>query len=110
MEHLRAAAAPGSYLVVSHATSEGNPRLAAAAEKMYNAGAADGQARSQAEILRFFGDWELAEPGLVYAPLWRPGPPADVPAHPEQFWFLAGMARKPEPRVHVTRASACWTG
>src|SRR5712691_11507830 len=60
VEYLRAAAAPGSYLVVSHATSEGNPRLAAAAEKVYNAGAADGQARSRAEILAFFGDWELA--------------------------------------------------
>jgi hypothetical protein len=97
VEYLRAAAAPNSYLVVSHVTNEDNPRLAAAAEKVYNAGAADGQARSHAEILRFFGDWELAEPGLVYAPLWRPGSERDVPRHPEQFWFLAGMARKPEP-------------
>ena len=97
VEHLRAAAVPGSYLVVSHATNEDNPRLAAAAERVYNAGAADGQTRSHAEILRFFGDWELAEPGLVYAPLWRPASPAEMPRNPEQFWFLAGMARKPEP-------------
>ena len=97
MEHLRAAAAPGSYLVVSHATNEGNPRLAAAAEKMYNAGAADGQARSRAEILRFFGDWELAEPGLVTPRCGGPARQRTCPANPEQFWFLAGLARKPEP-------------
>jgi len=95
VERLRDAAAPGSYLVVSHVTNQGNPQLAAAAEKVYNARAADGQARSRAEILRFFGSWELAEPGLVYAPLWRPSSPEDVPRHPEQFWFLAGVARKP---------------
>src|SRR6266851_1535930 len=94
---LAGAAAPGSYLVVSHATNEDNPELAAAAEQVYNARAADGQARSRAQILRFFGGWELEEPGLVYAPLWRPRAPGDVPRHPEQFWFLAGMARKPEP-------------
>jgi S-adenosyl methyltransferase len=97
VERLRDAVAPGSYLVVSHATNQDNPRLAAAAERVYNARAADGQARSRAEILRFFGSWELAEPGLVYAPQWRPSSPADVPGRPEQFWFLAGMARKPEP-------------
>src|SRR6266496_1536843 len=34
VEYLRAAAAPGSYLVMSHVTNEDNPRLAAAAEKV----------------------------------------------------------------------------
>ncbi len=97
VERLRDAAAPGSYLVVSHATNQDNPKLAAAAERVYNAHAADGQARSRAEILRFFGTWELVEPGLVYAPLWQPDSPEDVPRHPEQFWFLAGTARKPQP-------------
>jgi hypothetical protein len=96
VERLGDAVAPGSYLVVSHVTNQDNPGLAVAAERVYNARAADGQARSRAEILRFFGCWELTEPGLVYAPLWRPDSPEDVPGHPEQFWFLAGMARKPE--------------
>jgi len=91
---LRDAMPPGTHIVVSHATSEGNPVLAAAAERLYNTHAADGQARSRAEIERFFGGWDLAWPGLVYAPLWRPDPPAGVPAHPERFWLLAGVARK----------------
>jgi hypothetical protein len=90
---LRNAAAPGSYLVLSHVTSHGNAALAAAAERVYNGRAADGQARSREQIAGFFGGWELAEPGLVYAPQWRPGSPADVPDHPERFWFLAGVAR-----------------
>src|SRR5689334_7402555 len=79
--YLRDTAGPGSYLAVSHVTDEDNPKLAAAAESIYNAGAADGRPRSRAEILNFFGDWELAEPGLVYAPLWRPDSPQDVPSH-----------------------------
>jgi hypothetical protein len=93
---LRDAAAPGSSLVVSHATNQDNPKLATAAESIYNRRAADGQARSRAEILSFFGDWELADPGLVYAPLWRPDSPEDVPADPERFWFLAGVGSKRE--------------
>jgi SAM-dependent methyltransferase len=94
VRHLRDAAAPGSYLVLSHATSQDNQVLAAAAERIYNSRGADGQARTREQIGGFFGDWELAEPGLIYAPQWRPGSPEDVPDHPERFWFLAGVARK----------------
>ena len=97
VQRLRDTAAPGSYLVVSHATSQGNEALAAAAERIYNSRAADGQARSREQIAGFFGDWELAEPGLVYSPQWRPGSPDDVPDHPEKYWFLAGVARKEAP-------------
>ena len=97
VQRLRDTAAPGSYLVVSHATSQDNEALAAAAERIYNSRAADGQARSREQIAGFFGSWELAEPGLVYAPQWRPGSPDDVPGHPEKYWFLAGVARKEAP-------------
>ena len=97
VQRLRDTAAPGSYLVVSHATSHGNEALAAAAERIYNSRAADGQARSREQIAGFFGSWELAEPGLVYSPQWRPGSPDDVPGHPEKYWFLAGVARKEAP-------------
>jgi hypothetical protein len=98
MERFRKAMPPGSQIVVSHVTSEANPRLAVAAERIYNSRAADGQARSRTEILRFFGDWEIAQPGLVYAPLWHPESPDDVPADPERFWFLAGVARQSCPQ------------
>jgi hypothetical protein len=94
VRRLRDAAAPGSYLVLSHATSQDNQALAAEAERIYTSRGADGQARTRELIEGFFGDWERAEPGLVYAPQWRPGSPEDVPGHPERFWFLAGVARK----------------
>jgi hypothetical protein len=97
VQRLRDAAAPGSCLVLSHATSQDNEVLAAAAERIYNSRAADGQARSREQIAGFFGDWELAEPGLVYSPQWRPDSPDDVPDHPEKYWFLAGVARKGGP-------------
>jgi hypothetical protein len=45
VSRLRDTAAPGSYLAVSHATSQDNHALAAAAEHIYNSRAADGQAR-----------------------------------------------------------------
>jgi hypothetical protein len=91
----REAVVNGSYLAISHATGQDNPELAAAAERLYNDRGADGQARPPDEITRFFGGWAITEPGLVYAPLWRPDQPEAVPGNPEQFWFLAGTARKP---------------
>lgn len=42
-----------------------------------------------------FDGFELADPGLVYVPLWRPDSPADVPADPSRFQCLVGVARKP---------------
>jgi len=92
----REAIAPGSYLVVSHGTSEDNPQLVAAARDVYRARAADGKARSREEILAFFGGWKLLEPGLVHVPLWRPNGPDSMPDQPERFWMLAGVARKLE--------------
>ena len=103
VQRLRDAAAPGSYLVLSHASSQDNEALAAAAERIYNSRAADGQARSREQIAGFFGDWELAEPGLVFSPQWRPGSPDDVPgSSPEKYWFLAGVAPQGSPVENVT--------
>jgi S-adenosyl methyltransferase len=94
---LRDALAPGSYLVVCHGTDEGKPAVAQAVEKVYKrAVSAELRARSRPDILRFFGGFELLDPGLVPIPLWRPDPSAGRPADPGKFWGgLAGVARKP---------------
>jgi hypothetical protein len=93
---LRDALAPGSYIVISHGTSEGRPDLARAAAKVYNTSSVTQiHMRSRADILRFFDGFELLDPGLVYIPEWRPDSPADVPEDPSQFWGLVGVARKP---------------
>jgi SAM-dependent methyltransferase len=93
---LRDALAPGSYLVLSHATNESRPELVQAAQKVYSDRApAQGRTRSRAEILRFFDGFDLVDPGLVYVPQWRPDSPADVPSDPSALWFLVGVGRKP---------------
>jgi hypothetical protein len=93
---LRDALAPGSYLAICHATSEGRPAVTSAMDKVYRGSVpAGGTIRSRSDIVRFFDGFELAEPGLVNVPLWRPGAPADVPADPGRFWVLAGVGRKP---------------
>ena len=93
---LRDALAPGSYLAICHATSEGRPAVTRAMDKVYRGSVpAGGTIRSRADILRFFDGFELVEPGLVNVPLWRPGSPAEVPADPDRFWILAGVGRKP---------------
>jgi hypothetical protein len=93
---LRDALAPGSYLVLAHATSESRPAVAQAAETVYNRSVTTNiHMRSRADILRFFDGFDLLDPGLVYIPQWRPDSPADVPADPGKFWVLAGVAQKP---------------
>jgi SAM-dependent methyltransferase len=92
---LRDALAPGSYLVLGHATHEGRPTVAHATERVYNRSVAtELHLRSRAEIQRFFDGFEFVDPGLVYVPLWRPGSPADVPGDPGQFGCLVAVARK----------------
>jgi S-adenosyl methyltransferase len=91
---LRDALPAGSYLVVSHACSDPRPELLSALETVYkNKVSARGRARTSAEITRFFDGFALIDPGLVWAPQWRPDQPDDVPEHPEQYWFLAGVGQ-----------------
>ena len=93
---LRDTLAPGSYLAICHATSDGRPAVTQAMDKVYRSSVqAGGTIRGRADILRFFDGFELVEPGLVNVPLWRPDSPADVPADPERFWVLAGVGVKP---------------
>jgi hypothetical protein len=92
---LRDALAPGSYLVLAHATDDSRPVVAQAAEKVYNHSvSAQARMRSRGDILRFFDGFELVDPGLVHIPRWRPDPPADVTGDAGRFWVLAGVARK----------------
>jgi SAM-dependent methyltransferase len=92
---LRDALAPGSYLVLCHGTEEGKPTVAHAAEQVYNRAVTTSlHMRSRAQIERFFGDFELVDPGVVDIPLWRPD--AAVTSDPGKFWGgLVGVARKP---------------
>jgi S-adenosyl methyltransferase len=91
---LRAALAPGSYLVLTHICQELLPDQAAAAraKDVYRKARQPIQARSAEAIRGFFGDFELVEPGLVPKHGWRPetGRAVDDPTDIS----LGGVARK----------------
>jgi SAM-dependent methyltransferase len=92
---LRDALAPGSLLVLTHASYEGIPLPAERAE-----GAVDVYKdirnplimRSRDEIARFFEGYDMVEPGLVPMPTWRPDT-APEDEDPYAFSGFAGVGR-----------------
>ncbi|MEU7907904.1 SAM-dependent methyltransferase [Actinoplanes sp. NPDC049118] len=89
---LRDAMPSGSLLAITHPTADFNP-----AEMGQAVAAATGAgmtlvARTREEVRRFFGDWELLDPGLVPVSSWRPDEQVD---NPEAAYYWAGVARKP---------------
>ena len=51
--------------------------------------------RPRAGIERLFAGYELVDPGLVYATMWRPNSPEDIQADLADYGTLVGVARKP---------------
>jgi len=94
---LRDALAPGSYLCISHATTEGASREEVEdSVKLYAATGNPMKLRSRAQIEEFFHGLEFLEPGLVYLPLWRPEDPDDLyHDEPHLAGNLGAVGRKP---------------
>jgi hypothetical protein len=91
---LRDAMAPGSYLVISHASFEGRPAESESHTEIYSRTSTPMKMRSRDDIVRLFDGLQLVEPGVVFLPLWRPESPDEVDEHPERFTGYAGVARK----------------
>jgi SAM-dependent methyltransferase len=85
--------APGSHLFISH-FSNAFPEARAMEENLIRA-VGRGKLRGKAEITAFFDGFDLLEPGVVPAPLWRPDKPVSQPLDNSGLLFLGGMARKP---------------
>jgi hypothetical protein len=85
----------GSYLVLSHATADEIPAATARQlERLYSTTANPAKPRSREEVSRFFEGFELLEPGLVFAPLWRPESPGDLLLdQPGRSGTCAGVGR-----------------
>lgn len=84
--------APGSYLVLSHATAdETPPGTADEIVERYSVATSPMIFRSRAEITDLFTGWDLVEPGLVQPWQWHSAPDES----PRTHYFLAGVARKP---------------
>jgi O-methyltransferase involved in polyketide biosynthesis len=84
---------PGSYLAVSHASSDIESEPQEAAKKRYNSHSATPiTLRSKAEVARFFDGLDLIPPGITPLGQWAPG--AALPASPGLPTHTA-LARKP---------------
>jgi hypothetical protein len=113
LARIRQAVPPGSYLAITHATSDGHPEAAAALVDAYARLGVNTPMvpRTAKEIQQFFDGWELVEPGLVSPAQWHPEL-ADQ-HHPDTGWTYAGIGyleprrnppqtRPPRPRPHGT--------
>jgi S-adenosyl methyltransferase len=99
MDTLRAAMPAGSYLAISSLRLPGpdRPELRAITlegEKLLTGTLGSGRWREDGEILSWFGDWPLVEPGLVPLAEWRPLVPGIIPYPELRYSFSAGVARK----------------
>ncbi|MFI9766542.1 SAM-dependent methyltransferase [Streptomyces sp. NPDC052415] len=88
---LRDALAPGSLLILTHASYEGIPLPAERADGtvgVYKDIRNPLIMRSREEIARFFEGYDMVEPGLVSMPQWRP----DTAPEEEDPWAFSGLA------------------
>ncbi|WP_254205417.1 SAM-dependent methyltransferase [Nocardia alni] len=83
----------GSYLVISHITTDFDPEVMERALQTYRASGVFAQSRDREEVAGFFDGYELLDPGVVGVHRWRPGiqPPA---SHDPEAGCWAGIARK----------------
>ena len=90
------ALAPGSFVIVSHATDEDRPKDVAQVIDLYNKVSRPLIPRTRAELSDLLAGWELVEPGVVFGSDWRPdpadGPP---PTDPGRYATLVAVGRKP---------------
>ncbi|GAA3729411.1 SAM-dependent methyltransferase [Plantactinospora mayteni] len=93
LNRLRAALCPGSYLAISHVTTDSRPQEMGEGARLSGRTTTPVTARTRAQVERFFEGLELIEPGVVWSPLWRPESPEDVGDHPERMSFYVGVGR-----------------
>ncbi|MGW4406138.1 SAM-dependent methyltransferase [Nonomuraea sp. NPDC004702] len=96
LKTLREAMAPGSYLVMSHGTSDARPDAVSAGTEVYRNATARLALRSRTRIRELFEGFELVEPGLVWLPEWHPdqADTIDFMDRPESSLIVCGVARK----------------
>jgi hypothetical protein len=81
----------GSYLALSHVTSDFRTQAATDAMQVYDNATSTVTLRTRQEITALFTGWDLEDPGLVQAPLWRPDTPP--PRNLNKIWLYGGVGR-----------------
>jgi hypothetical protein len=94
LDQYRDAMVPGSYLAMAHGTNESRPEESARLVEISKRTTTPLTPRSRDEVARLFTGFDLVEPGLVWAPLWRPDSEHQVPERPELSGNLAGVGRR----------------
>ncbi|MFD8495953.1 SAM-dependent methyltransferase [Amycolatopsis sp. NPDC059657] len=100
LAYYRQRLAPGSLLVISQMTNE-NPVNEDERQALldlleyYETTTNPGVLRTMTEFSRFFGDWPLLAPGLVYAPAWHPDSETLFSRSPSESRVIGGIAQKP---------------
>lgn len=96
IDTLMGAVPSGSFLVLSHATTDFDPVTFAEIERIYRDGCMDTQFRRRDEFAEFFTGLELIEPGIVVPHQWWPdGPVTTSEGMDAKVSFYAAVARKP---------------
>jgi hypothetical protein len=85
---------PGSHVALSHATADSRPE-STQGEKVYERATAQARARTREQVQALIAGFELVEPGLVWAPLWRPDPDTELLDDPGRSHGYVVLARKP---------------
>jgi hypothetical protein len=87
--------APGSFLVISHVTTDHlSPNAARQAQAVYDGASAPGVPRTREQIAGFFAGLDMVPPGLVDVSAWRPD---HIGSPPDPAVFYAGIGRKSAP-------------
>jgi hypothetical protein len=91
VQQLVAALPSGSFVTISHPTTEVNGPIMIEALRLWNEGpAAKMVLRSAEQVARLFGDLEMVEPGVVSCSQWRPDPGVAA----EEVPHYGGVGRK----------------
>ena len=94
----RDATAPGSYLAITHATSDYQPELARRAEAVYTRASHAIVYRTKQQILGLMPGYDLVEPGLADLIRWRPDPdagPDPLGGDDARYSGYAAVGRRP---------------
>lgn len=90
----RDALVTGSYVAMTHMTSEVRPKLLGKAIDMASGPQTNVYPRGFDRFVTYFEGFELVEPGVVSEPLWRPELPDELPDGPYRDQVLGGVGRK----------------
>lgn len=95
LDRYRDVLAPGSHLVLSHASPDGDAPHARQILRIYNHTTSPMMVRERDEVRAFFGDWQPIPPGLVAVADWRSEPGDPDPGPRLRGEVIGGVAVKP---------------